>query len=109
MRRSFFTRTASRAFHIVTDQLADCQWHQAVVDLRDRVRQGKFLVSQVDASSGALRQDGHTRCFELVQWLAAQGQLGGPDEVGGCAQILELRSEERRVGKECRSRWSPYH
>ena len=25
----------------------------------------------------------------------------------GLAQIL--RSEERRVGKECRSRWSPYH
>src|SRR2546430_4210505 len=24
-------------------------------------------------------------------------------------QALELRSEERRVGKECRSRWSPYH
>ena len=23
--------------------------------------------------------------------------------------ILEYRSEERRVGKECRSRWSPYH
>src|SRR2546422_3818097 len=22
---------------------------------------------------------------------------------------LEPRSEERRVGKECRSRWSPYH
>src|SRR5256885_15286445 len=22
---------------------------------------------------------------------------------------LEFRSEERRVGKECRSRWSPYH
>ena len=27
------------------------------------------------------------------------------------AQLLwkDLRSEERRVGKECRSRWSPYH
>ena len=26
------------------------------------------------------------------------------------ARINEvLRSEERRVGKECRSRWSPYH
>ena len=25
-------------------------------------------------------------------------------------EILRLkRSEERRVGKECRSRWSPYH
>ena len=23
--------------------------------------------------------------------------------------INALRSEERRVGKECRSRWSPYH
>ena len=24
-------------------------------------------------------------------------------------EITLLRSEERRVGKECRSRWSPYH
>ena len=22
---------------------------------------------------------------------------------------IQMRSEERRVGKECRSRWSPYH
>src|SRR2546430_11078673 len=28
--------------------------------------------------------------------------VGEPGRVG-------LRSEERRVGKECRSRWSPYH
>ena len=27
--------------------------------------------------------------------------------LGGCE--LSCRSEERRVGKECRSRWSPYH
>ena len=24
-------------------------------------------------------------------------------------RIVQYRSEERRVGKECRSRWSPYH
>ena len=24
-------------------------------------------------------------------------------------QLEQARSEERRVGKECRSRWSPYH
>src|SRR2546427_11584572 len=24
-------------------------------------------------------------------------------------KVLRSRSEERRVGKECRSRWSPYH
>ena len=23
--------------------------------------------------------------------------------------VMVMRSEERRVGKECRSRWSPYH
>src|ERR1044072_3642978 len=30
--------------------------------------------------------------------------------IRGCARgLAETRSEERRVGKECRSRWSPYH
>ena len=24
-------------------------------------------------------------------------------------EVKSMRSEERRVGKECRSRWSPYH
>src|SRR5260221_10176243 len=27
----------------------------------------------------------------------------------GCTRPVCRRSEERRVGKECRSRWSPYH
>src|SRR3989449_7943671 len=27
----------------------------------------------------------------------------------GAQHAAPLRSEERRVGKECRSRWSPYH
>src|SRR5215211_9390486 len=27
----------------------------------------------------------------------------------GLEQRVKARSEERRVGKECRSRWSPYH
>ena len=29
------------------------------------------------------------------------------EQTGEDQQVL--RSEERRVGKECRSRWSPYH
>src|SRR2546423_13969240 len=31
------------------------------------------------------------------------------NEQGVAYAVTELRSEERRVGKECRSRWSPYH
>src|SRR3989454_158771 len=32
-----------------------------------------------------------------------------PDEARFRKRPLISRSEERRVGKECRSRWSPYH
>src|SRR5258708_32867413 len=32
-----------------------------------------------------------------------------PDQWFKAAHEVGLRSEERRVGKECRSRWSPYH
>ena len=31
------------------------------------------------------------------------------DMDGEIAELMYKRSEERRVGKECRSRWSPYH
>src|ERR1039457_6073024 len=34
---------------------------------------------------------------------------GDPLLVLPVPSVLFLRSEERRVGKECRSRWSPYH
>ena len=33
----------------------------------------------------------------------------GPAENDGPELMKWARSEERRVGKECRSRWSPYH
>ena len=40
---------------------------------------------------------------EILERAAAQA---GPE----LARYIEAeRSEERRVGKECRSRWSPYH
>ena len=35
--------------------------------------------------------------------------LVSADLSNGEANHLVTRSEERRVGKECRSRWSPYH
>src|SRR5687767_14142836 len=42
--------------------------------------------------------------------LRARGSLGGDDLYYlGMLYHLASRSEERRVGKECRSRWSPYH
>ena len=49
-----------------------------------------------DAQTKALRF-GHTEVDGEHLLLALLDQPDG------------LRSEERRVGKECRSRWSPYH
>ena len=38
----------------------------------------------------------------------AEGMLDEFDVTVICV-VPSYRSEERRVGKECRSRWSPYH
>ena len=47
----------------------------------------------------------------LAARFVAQGM--GREEAAAAARRqfgnTTLRSEERRVGKECRSRWSPYH
>ena len=40
--------------------------------------------------------------------LSSAGFTSG-DRMGLYATVGSERSEERRVGKECRSRWSPYH
>ena len=37
--------------------------------------------------------------YEFVKEMLPQAEV----------YVYEDRSEERRVGKECRSRWSPYH
>ena len=43
--------------------------------------------------------------------IAAGGGSAGGHLAAACGNIegIDNRSEERRVGKECRSRWSPYH
>src|SRR5690606_41196841 len=50
-----------------------------------------------------------TRCDT---WLVHAGRYHPPCalvDARSSGQRVHQRSEERRVGKECRSRWSPYH
>ena len=47
--------------------------------------------------------------FPHIEGFITLGAGEEVDEVAGGARGMDVRSEERRVGKECRSRWSPYH
>ena len=46
---------------------------------------------------------------ELIDDLVRAKADFGVETAAMSASIAPGRSEERRVGKECRSRWSPYH
>src|SRR5256885_17103011 len=54
------------------------------------------------------------QAHEDLNWVLREIVEGGGDASLVEARFVEglrdeERSEERRVGKECRSRWSPYH
>ena len=78
-----------------------------------------------DKSQGSMHRHGQRghHCRRLSGQTAAQDQTQGAGTEGtrgerpgvppvrtGTGSVRALtRSDERRVGKECRSRWSPYH
>jgi len=75
-------------------------------------RHGAFDL-QVDAT-GDLDVDQHHTVEDLGIALGeavsqALGTRKGINRAGYFVMPMDERSEERRVGKECRSRWSPYH
>ena len=57
----------------------------------------RLIISDID---GTILTSNHLDSIELYPFKkAVEAGIGG----------VMVRSEERRVGKECRSRWSPYH
>ena len=54
------------------------------------------------------RRVGRYRLAGRISGMPASGPVYLANSVDG-DQVTVTRSEERRVGKECRSRWSPYH
>ena len=75
------------------------RWEQPLIKvncaaLTESILESELFGHEAGAFTGASRQ--HLGHFERAD--------------GGTLILDELgRSEERRVGKECRSRWSPYH
>ena len=77
----------------------------------------------LDDSSYYDLMSGHLKTESLKDKIIyIKADVGQPDGLSGLGRFLSergledteiiyycARSEERRVGKECRSRWSPYH
>ena len=83
-------------------------WHRKMISPTSGEGCATLGETQRDAgitapASGILKID-----IEGGEWDVFEAST--PEELNRFSQILiEMRSEERRVGKECRSRWSPYH
>ena len=72
----------------------------------ERLKVGELQVELTNIKSKAGNIESNKKLLADIQQLKnANKQLIGQLESSG----ISNRSEERRVGKECRSRWSPYH
>src|ERR1035438_6079873 len=74
-----------------------------------------FQVARISSGGGddigwATSRDGAlTWTNGYLPGLTLYGGGGGTNSAASDASVAYDRSEERRVGKECRSRWSPHH
>src|SRR5689334_23512081 len=92
---------------------------QAEDGIRDGTVTGVQTCALPILAGGSCRQSRESRATGLrLRFRAASRCEPGPRSdpsvrvsISTCqtSPLRSLRSEERRVGKECRSRWSPYH
>src|SRR6266536_5149441 len=68
-------------------------------------REARLPVTMSQPGAGVQQNTCRASVSELFHGNASSAASGG---LAGNA-FQRARSEERRVGKECRSRWSPYH
>src|SRR2546429_9228985 len=102
----------------------DAHWTTASITetLTNHIYEGLYSLDATNrpipmlAESHSVSRDGLTYTFKLRQAVNVHDrtQMTTDDVVPSLARwgkqsIYGKRSEERRVGKECRSRWSPYH
>src|SRR3712207_1773451 len=75
------------------------------VDESDLTGESLSVGKSVPATPGADVADRTCMLFDGTTVVAGRGRA----VVVAVGSATQARSEERRVGKECRSRWSPYH
>ena len=70
----------------------------------------KVILDQDEQPITILLVDDDPDCRLLIRDAISECRVSNAVyETSNGAEAMQFRSEERRVGKECRSRWSPYH
>jgi len=95
----------------VFEELADADLRRvAAVAIRRSFAADEVVFREGDDSDTCyVVQTGHARALrEHTDGRQLTLATFGPGDIFGELAMFD-RSEERRVGKECRSRWSPYH
>ena len=64
---------------------------------------------EANVASGGVRRSTLTEFIAAGREAASQVMINLNHAIDLIQSFKQVRSEERRVGKECRSRWSPYH
>src|SRR2546425_6418622 len=83
---------------------------EAIGDSGRRIKEDKLEEILYDLEIALLESDvAFPDAKEIVDRLAEDLRGKRISREVSLEQGVEARSEERRVGKECRSRWSPYH
>ena len=72
------------------------------------------LVAAISEKTELTKKDSEKALKALIDVVAEELKKGEKVQLVGfgtfeVSERAARRSEERRVGKECRSRWSPYH
>ena len=79
----------------------------ATATLLDGIPGTVFAAGDLAYDNGA--KDRFTKCYNPTWGRHKARTRPTPGEIEYKQGGAQPRSEERRVGKECRSRWSPYH
>ena len=105
------------AFNLIIDNINSCiKYGFSNPNLASVVENTLVLASQLNAVIGAINERGRIIdykegvSFDTKERDRKSTRLNSSHNVVSISYaVFCLRSEERRVGKECRSRWSPYH
>ena len=68
-----------------------------------------FIVGEHGDSEIAVWSSANVSGIAVDDFCEMRGHINHDKNMRAIAEQVKNRSEERRVGKECRSRWSPYH